>query len=122
VHVLREAAALGAACLVTRGELAALELAEARDRAALWLMLAFLAAALLIAALLVGSLWVVSVFWDSYRSQAIALVAGIYALGGGGLAVWLLARLRASRPLLQVTLDELKRDVDALRGTAGGRG
>ncbi len=116
--LVREAAALGVAALVTRGELAAIELTEARERAARWLVLALVAGVLLLSALLVGSLWIVSIFWDSHRSEAIAVVAVVYALAGGGLLWWLLARLRAAPPLLQSTLGELKRDVDALRGAS----
>jgi uncharacterized membrane protein YqjE len=115
---VREVFALAAAALVTRSELAALELAEARQRAGRWLVVALLAAMLLLAALLVGSLWVVSLFWDTHRSAAAAVVALVYALAGGGLVVWLLTRLRAAPPLLQTTLAELKRDCDALRGAS----
>ncbi len=112
---LREAAALGVAALVTRGELAALELAEARDRAARWLVLAVVGGVLLLAALMVSSLWIVAVFWESHGPQAIAVVAIIYALAGGGLLWWLVARLRSAPPLLHSTIEELKRDADALR-------
>jgi uncharacterized membrane protein YqjE len=115
---VRELVALAAAALVTRSELAALELAEARQRAGRWLVVALVAAMLLLAALLVGSFWVVSLFWDTHRSVAAAAVALAYALAGGGLVVWLLARLRAAPPLLQATLAELKRDCDALRGAS----
>jgi uncharacterized membrane protein YqjE len=101
---------------VTRGELTALDSTEARERAARWLMLALLAAMLVLAALLVGSLLVVSLFWDTHRSTALAVVALAYAVAGGGLIAWLIARLRSAPPLLQTTLDELKRDCDALRG------
>ncbi len=113
---IRDVAALGLAALITRGELAALELAEARDRAGRWLALAIVGGVLLLAALLVSSLWIVSIFWDTHRSQAIAVVAVVYAAAGGGLLWWLLARLRSAPPLLQGTFDELKRDADALRG------
>ena len=116
--LVREVAALVLAALATRGELASVELTEARDRAARWLVLALAAGVLLLAALLVGSLWVVSVFWDTHRSEAIALVAAVYALAGGGTMWWLVARLRAAPPLLQATIAELKQDCDALRGTS----
>lgn len=115
---LRETAALAAAALVTRGELAALELTEARERAGRWLLIGLLAVSLVLAALLVGSLWVVSLFWDTHRSAAAGVVAVIYALAGGGLVVWLRARLHAAPPLLQATLAELKQDCDALRGVS----
>ena len=119
IGAIRDAAALGAAALVTRGELAALELAEARDRAARWLVLALIGAMLLLAALMVSSLWIVAVFWESHGPRAIAVVAIVYALAGGGLLWWLLARLRSSPPPLHATLEELKRDVDALRRSPG---
>ena len=64
------------------------------------------------------SLWPVAFFWESHRSAAIAAVAAVYALLGGGLLFWLVARLRAAPPLLQATLVELKQDCEALRGTA----
>jgi uncharacterized membrane protein YqjE len=114
--LVREALALVAAALVTRGELAALELTEAREHAGRWLALALAAAMLLLAALLVGALFVVSVFWDTYRSEAIAAIALAYGAAGAALAAWLLARLRAAPPLLQGTLAELKQDCEALRG------
>jgi uncharacterized membrane protein YqjE len=116
--LVREAAALGVAALVTRGELAALELTEAREAAARWLVLALVAGVLLLAALLVASLWIVSIFWESHRSEAIAFVAVVYALAGGGMLWWLVGKVRAARPLLQATLGELKQDCDALRGAA----
>lgn len=116
VGLVREVIALGVAALVTRGELAALELAEARDQAARWLALAIVAATLLLAALLVAALFVVSVFWDTHRSEAIAVVALAYGVIGGVLAAWLLARVRNAPPLLEVTLAELKKDCAALGG------
>ena len=113
---LRELAALGVAAIVTRGELALIELSEARERAARWLAFALLAAVLLLAALLVAALWVVSIYWDAHRSEAIAAVAVLYGVLGGTLATWLAARLRAAPPLLHATLAELKQDCEALRG------
>jgi uncharacterized membrane protein YqjE len=80
--------------------------------------LALVAAMLLLAALLVASLWIVSIFWDTHRSEAITATAFIYAVLGGGLMAWLVARLRATPPLLQATLRELKQDYEALRGVS----
>ena len=114
---LRELAAIGLSAVVTRGELASLELSDARERAARWLAFALLAAVLLLAALLVAALWVVSLFWESHRSVAIAVIALVYAGLGAGLVAWLAARMRSAPPLLEATLSELKRDCDALRGS-----
>jgi uncharacterized membrane protein YqjE len=116
--LVREVAALLAAALVTRGELAAVELAEARERAGRWLLLALVGGVLLLAALLVAALWPVAFFWESHRSAAIAGVAIVYALLGAGVLGWLVARLRAAPPLFETTLVELKRDCDAMRGAA----
>lgn len=116
VGLVREAFALGVAALVTRGELAALELTEAREQAARWVALAIVAATLLLAALLVAALFVVSLYWDSHRSEAIAVVALAYGVIGGALVAWLLARVRSAPPLLQATLAELKKDCAALGG------
>ena len=118
VGLVREVVALGAAALATRGELAALELTEARERAARWVMVALVAAVLLLAALVVGALWIVSIFWDTYRSEAIAATALVYAVVGGSLMAWLVARVRSAPPLMQATLAELKQDYDALRGVS----
>lgn len=121
VGLVREVVALSAAALGTRGELAALELTEARDRAARWLLLALVAGVLLLAALLVGSLWIVSIFWETHRSEAIVATALVYAVAGGGLMAWLVARMRSAPPLLQATVRELKQDYEALRGGASHR-
>ena len=112
---IRQTAALCTAAVVTRGELAALELTEAREHAARWVALALAAAVLLLAALLVASLLVVSLFWDSHRFEAIAAVALAYALGGAGLARSLAASLRSAPPLLQSTMAVLRADCEALR-------
>jgi uncharacterized membrane protein YqjE len=113
---LRQVIALLAAAIVTRGELAALELTEARDRAGRWLALALVGAVLLLAALLVAALLVATLFWDSHRLAAIAAVALVYAVAGGGLIAVMLAQVRAAPPLLDATLNELRHDCDALAG------
>jgi uncharacterized membrane protein YqjE len=118
--LVREVASLAAAALVTRGELAAVELTEARDRAARWLLLAIAGGVLLLAALLTGSMWIVSLFWDTHRSAAAAAVALVYAVLGGGLMWRLVGQLRAAPPLLQSTLAELRHDAAALRGVSRG--
>lgn len=116
---LRQLASISLSALVTRGELASLELTEERERAARWLAMAMLAAVLLLAALIVAALWVVSLFWDSHRAAAFVVVALVYAGTGIAIAAWLAARLRNAPPLLEATLAELKRDRDALRGSVG---
>jgi uncharacterized membrane protein YqjE len=118
VGLVRRAVALGAAVLVTRGELAALELTDARQRAFRWLAMALVAAVLLLAALLTGAVLVAAIFWETYRWQALVALMALYAVGGAVFTAVAAAELRAAPPLLSATLDELKQDCDALR--AGG--
>lgn len=112
---IRETLALLAAVAVTRGELAVLELDEARRRAVRWMALALIAAVFGLAALVTVSLLVAAVFWETSRWQALALLLVVYALVAAASAWWLRAELRAAPPLLETTLGELKRDGDALR-------
>lgn len=104
----------------TRGELAVLELADARDRALRWLVLGMLAATLLLAALLTFSLWVAALFWEGPRGLALGLLAFVYLLGGGFL-LGVIARQVAKAPvLLAQTRAELEKDHAALRAHLGG--
>jgi uncharacterized membrane protein YqjE len=112
---IRETVALLGAMLLTRGELAALELDDARRRAFRCGALALGAAILALGALVTVSLLTAALFWDTYRWQALLVLLAVYA----GAAIALVARLRtewhAAPPLLETTLAELKRDGDALR-------
>jgi uncharacterized membrane protein YqjE len=110
------------ALLLTRGELAALELADARDRAVRWLVLALIAAVLLLAALMTVSVWVAAIFWDGPRVLAVGLLAVAYAVAGT-VAVSILRReVAAAPPILSDTRAELEKDRDTLRGRLhGGR-
>lgn len=106
--------------LLTRGELAALELATARDRAVRWLVLGLVAAVLMLAALLTVSLWVAAIFWDGPRALALGLLAAAYAVAGV-IAISVIRREVAAAPLiLSETRAELEKDRDALRGRLHG--
>jgi uncharacterized membrane protein YqjE len=102
------------AMLATRGELAALELGEARDRLLRALAVGALAAALLLAALMTVSLWVAAVFWDGPRALALGLLAAVYLLAGVVLVQRLRREFAAAPPLLADTLAELRKDGAAL--------
>ena len=71
VRSLRVLLAHAMTVFATRGKLAALELADARDRALRWLVFALVAAVLLLAALMTLSLWLrrssgtVRAYWRS---------------------------------------------------------
>jgi uncharacterized membrane protein YqjE len=117
---MREAAALLAAALVTRGELAALELTDARQRAVRWLVVSLAAAVLVLAALLGFALLVAALFWDTYRWQAIAAITLLYGIAGAGFIAVAASDLRKAPPLFSATLHELKQDCDAIRGASNG--
>jgi uncharacterized membrane protein YqjE len=115
---LRRLASTALALVITRGELAAVEIAEAREQIARWALAALLGAVLLLAALVSVSLLVAAVFWESYRWQAIGGLAFGYAVAGTWLVLKVMREVRAAPPLLSATLAELARDRDAL---AAGR-
>jgi uncharacterized membrane protein YqjE len=116
VGSLRSLLANGLSLFATRGELAALELADARDRAFRWLSLALTAAVLLLAALMTLSLWVAALFWEGPRALALGLLALAYAVTGAVIVAVVRRELAATPPLLANTRAELVKDRDALRG------
>lgn len=108
------------ALFATRGELAALELADARDRMLRWLALGLVAAVLLLGALMTLSLWLAAVFWDGPRGWVLGLLALAYAVGGA-VTFRIVRREVASAPaLLAQTRAELEKDRDALHGRLHG--
>lgn len=116
IRSVRALLARGVTLFATRGELAALELADARDRAMRWMGLGIVAAVLLLAALMTLSLWVAAIFWDGPRAWALGLLALGYAIAGV-VAVRVVRReVAAAPPLLALTRAELEKDRDALRG------
>ena len=102
--------------LATRGELAALELGETRDRAVRWAALGVVAAVLLLAALVTLSFWVAAVFWDGPRALALGVLTALYALAAVVTARVVRREIAAAPPLLEQTRAELKKDRDVLRG------
>jgi uncharacterized membrane protein YqjE len=99
----------------TRLELAAVEVQEESQRLLGYLAWTLLAVFLFAGACMFVALFVIVLFWDSYRLQAVAGMAILFALGGTAIVF----RLRASfatRPApLSATLAELRKDADGLR-------
>ncbi|HQR55373.1 MAG TPA: phage holin family protein [Burkholderiaceae bacterium] len=122
VASLRSLLAHALSLLLTRGELAALELATARDRAVRWLVLGLISAVLLLAALLTASLWVAAIFWDGPRALALGLLAAAYAVAGVIAIIVIRSEIAAAPPILSETRAELEKDRDALRGRTHGAG
>jgi uncharacterized membrane protein YqjE len=107
------------ALLRARAELVALELEEQADRGKRLVILALVAAAFLFAGLLLVALFVVAVFWDTWRLQAMAAVTLAYS----GIGAWALLRIRAilanSPPAFSATLQEFENDLAMLKGRDG---
>jgi uncharacterized membrane protein YqjE len=120
VASLRSLLAHALSLLLTRGELAALELATARDRAVRWLVLGLMAAVLMLAALLTVSIWVAAIFWDGPRALALGLLAAAYAVAGVIAISVIRSEVAAAPPILSETRAELEKDRDALRGRLHG--
>jgi uncharacterized membrane protein YqjE len=120
VASLRALLAHALSLLLTRGELAALELATARDRAVRWLVLGLMAAVLMLAALLTVSIWVAAIFWDGPRALALGLLAAAYAVAGVVAISIIRSEVAAAPPILSETRAELEKDRDALRGRRHG--
>jgi uncharacterized membrane protein YqjE len=100
----------GFAALRTRAELAGVELAQERDR--LLSRAAHLAGGVVLlafAALFVGA-FVIVLFWDTYRLQAIAAVALLHAVGGLMLFARARSIARAGDAPFAATLAELDKD------------
>jgi uncharacterized membrane protein YqjE len=115
VASVRQLFAHALALLATRGELAALELQDARDRVIRWALLGLVAGALLVAALLTFSLWVAAVFWDGPRGIALAVVVVVYGAAAFVLMRTIRREAASTPPLLAQTRAELAKDRDALR-------
>lgn len=98
-----------------RGQLATLELAEARNHAALTASLAALAGALtLLAGFALTFAIAASVWHRDDRGLILGLVTCAYVIGAGGLAWWVVNRLKTWRPLAE-TRHQLSEDYECLR-------
>ena len=104
------------AMLQTRLELAAVEVQEEARRLLGYLAWTLLTVFLVAGAALLAALFVVVLFWDSYRLQAIGGMAGLFALAAVVIVMKVQASLAARPPLLSSTLAELRNDAELLAG------
>ncbi|MFC5551092.1 phage holin family protein [Massilia aerilata] len=102
----------------TRLELAAVEFQEDARRLLGYLAWTLLAVFLAAGAAMLVALFVILLFWDSYRLQAVAAMAVLLAAGAGGIVMSVRSKLNAQTPLFADTLAELRKDVDYVRHTA----
>lgn len=99
----------------TRLELLSIEVQEEGARFVRLLALVAIAIGFLALAVLVLTLFVVVLFWDTYRLQAIAGMALLYLLIAGLAALALRRRLSGTPRPFSATLAELRKDYERLR-------
>lgn len=105
----------------TRLELAAVEFQQDARRLLGHLAWTLLAVFLAAGALLLAALFVVALFWDTYRLQAIGGLAVLFGAAAAIILMKVRAGMNAEAPLLSSTLAELRNDIDYLRHAAAQR-
>jgi uncharacterized membrane protein YqjE len=104
----------------TRLELAAVEFQEDARRLLGYLAWALLAVFLAAGAVMLAALFVILLFWDSYRLQAVAGMAAVLGIAAVLIAASVRSKLNAQAPLFAATLAELRNDIDYVRHAAAG--
>jgi uncharacterized membrane protein YqjE len=99
----------------TRLELAAVEFQEDARRMLGHVVWALLALFMAVFALMLVALFVIVLFWDSYRLEAIGGMAALFGLGAAAIMLKVRAGLNTETPLLGATLAELRNDVEYVR-------
>lgn len=111
-----------AAMAATRLELAAVEVQHEARQLVSYAAWTLVAASLVAGAFLLMALFVILVFWDTWRLQAVAAMIALLGFSGAFLFARLRARINARPALLSATLAELRNDLDFIRhagATAG---
>lgn len=109
-----------AAMVGTRLELAAVEFQQDARRLLGHLAWTLTAVFMALFALMLAALFVIVIFWDTYRLQAVGGMAILFALGAALILLKVRAGLNAEGPPLSATLAELRNDVEYMRHAASG--
>jgi uncharacterized membrane protein YqjE len=104
----------------TRLELAAVEFQQEARRLLGYLAWSLLAMFLAAGSTMLIALFVILLFWDSYRLQAVAGMAALLGMAAGAIVMSVRSRLDAQAPLFADTLAELRKDVEYVRHAAAG--
>jgi uncharacterized membrane protein YqjE len=104
----------------TRLELAAVEFQEDARRLLGYLAWSLLAMFLAAGAAMLVALFVILLFWDTYRLQAVAAMAALLGIAALLIVSNVRSKLNAQTPLFADTLAELRKDVDYVRHAAAG--
>ena len=116
IAAMVEVARNGAGLLLSRLELAALELSEVRNQMLKLLLLAALA--LLAACFALGCVTALIIFmsWDALGWKILALLALAYAMCAIGLLLWIRRIMAEGRLAMPATMKELQADRDIVTG------
>ena len=99
----------------TRLELAAVEFQEDARRLLAHLAWTLVAVFLALGACMLAALFVIVIFWDSYRLQAVGGMAVLFGAAAALILLKVRANMNTEAPLLSSTLAELRNDVDYMR-------
>jgi len=113
---LRRVGASLFATLEHRLELASLEIGEAGGRLVFTLVVSIAGLFLVGGAVVALSAWLAFALWPTLGHAVLGWIALGYALAGGALFWWLIARMRSHPPLMADTLAELHNDAVFMRG------
>jgi len=105
------------ALIRTRAELLAVEIDEQKERSKGMVLLAVLGALFLALGLQMLAILVVAVFWDTYRVPALVGVTAIYLCVAAAAFLRLQFMWRSNASPFAATLEELKKDLDAMQGS-----
>jgi uncharacterized membrane protein YqjE len=103
------------ALVQTRLELVAVEMEEESLRLMSYLMLSLLALFLFGIAVVMVALFVVILFWDTYRLQAVLGMAVLFAGAGAWLALKVRAAMASKPRMLAHTIAELQKDIEFVK-------
>src|SRR3954463_10861956 len=99
------------ALVQTRLELATVEIEEESLRYLSYLLLSLLTLFLVGIATLLIAFFVILLFWDSHRIEAVLSMAFLFGAGGIAMGMKVRASLRAKPRLLSYTLAEINKDI-----------
>ena len=106
------------AMIQTRLALASVEMEEQSQRYLGYLLMSLLALFLFGIAFVLLALFVIILFWETHRIEAVLGMAALFALAALGVGMKVRAGFAAQAPLLSATMGELQKDIDFLK-TAG---
>ncbi len=118
-HALGQLGSTLLAMLHTRLELAAVELEEESHRFLGYLILGLLSLFLFGIAIALLALFVIVLFWDTYRLEAIGALVLLFGVSAGAIALKIKSSFAAKPRLMGATVSELGKDLALLRHPGG---